>query len=234
MTLKRPTPHGFTLVELLVVIAVITVLIAILLPALGTARAQVQRVQCESNLRQLLLAAGMYENDNRQNLPWANWLTAPFAGWLYRDPNHSQQSDVTGGLLYQYLLTQTVYHCPLDQPPYSSGPVENLTSYICNGSICGFKGVTAGVCPRVAKVTQMRSDAVLYWEADEQFTSPNPWNDGCSYPTEGGITHRHPSSGCSVACFDGHVEWLTSANYTYELSFSPGRLWCNPFSSNGH
>jgi prepilin-type N-terminal cleavage/methylation domain-containing protein len=234
MTLKRPPRCGFTLVELLVVLAVIAVLIALLMPALDSARAQVQRVQCESNLRQLLLATCLYENDNHQSLPWSNWLPAPFPGWLYRDPNHSQQSDVTGGVLYQYLLTQAVYHCPLDQGPYYSGPVENLSSYLCNGAITGFKPVTAGVSPRIAKVTQMRSDAILYWEADEQFVSGNPWNDGSSYPNEGGVTHRHPSYGSSVACFDGHVEWLTSANYTYELSFSPGRLWCNPFSSNGH
>lgn len=47
---------GTTILELLTVVGIVTILIALLMPAIGAARAQVQRVRCESNLRQLLLA----------------------------------------------------------------------------------------------------------------------------------------------------------------------------------
>ena len=83
---SRSTPRGFTLVELLVVIGIIAALIALLMPALSSARQRVQQVKCESNLRQLLLATNMYVNDNRQWLPWTNWGSASFPGWLYKDP----------------------------------------------------------------------------------------------------------------------------------------------------
>lgn len=54
---------GFTLIELLVVISIISLLVAVLLPALQAARAQGRTIKCQSNLRQLGITAAMYTSD---------------------------------------------------------------------------------------------------------------------------------------------------------------------------
>ncbi|MGD0744892.1 MAG: prepilin-type N-terminal cleavage/methylation domain-containing protein [Verrucomicrobiota bacterium] len=61
--------QGFTLVELLVVIAVIAILAALLLPVLASAKEKARSAQCVSNLRQWGLAYGMYAGDNDDYLP---------------------------------------------------------------------------------------------------------------------------------------------------------------------
>lgn len=61
--------RGFTLAELLVVLAVLFILLAMLLPSLARARQRAQQVQCASNLRQWGIALHLYLNANRDVLP---------------------------------------------------------------------------------------------------------------------------------------------------------------------
>jgi prepilin-type N-terminal cleavage/methylation domain-containing protein len=70
---RNPARFGFTLLEVLVVVAVIALLAAILMPSLSQARQQTRRVVCQSNLKQIAAAFEMYFRDSKD--------------WLLRGPN---------------------------------------------------------------------------------------------------------------------------------------------------
>lgn len=67
---------GFTLIEMLVVIAIIGILVALLLPALSVARATARATQCRNNLRQLYLATSQYTDVSNGILPPFKWAEA--------------------------------------------------------------------------------------------------------------------------------------------------------------
>ncbi|NIA06463.1 MAG: DUF1559 domain-containing protein [Actinobacteria bacterium] len=69
--------HGFTLIELLVVVAIIALLVAILLPALESAREEGRLSACATNLHHIGLALHLYANDNYGYLPPARSGQAP-------------------------------------------------------------------------------------------------------------------------------------------------------------
>src|SRR5690349_9013703 len=90
----RIQPHGgFSLAELLLVIALVGVLVSLMLPALARSKASAQRIQCLSNLRQLGVAAHLYWDDNNGTcfryggkmvnggqLYWFGWVEAGTEG----------------------------------------------------------------------------------------------------------------------------------------------------------
>ena len=102
----RKVYAGFTLVELLVVIGIIALLIAILMPALNSARAQAKSVTSLSNLRQLGIGLVQYRVENKGYYPLAAWPSLA-------DRARTRWADA----IYPYMKNTEVYMSPqLDEP----------------------------------------------------------------------------------------------------------------------
>ena len=103
----------FSLIELLIVIAIIAVLSAMLLPALNSAREKAKAITCISNMKQSSLCIAQYSNDNNDTMMMLDtssfWLS--WAGWL---------------VLTGYMnTTDTISFCPSSDP---KPPAENGSS----------------------------------------------------------------------------------------------------------
>lgn len=113
-SLAQVGPRGFTLVELLVALAIIGVLLGLLAPAVQMAREASRRTACSNNLKQLGLAAKMHV-DAHGIFPTGGWG----AGWI-GDPDGGFGPKQPGGWIYNvlpYLEQQALRDLGRGEPP---------------------------------------------------------------------------------------------------------------------
>jgi prepilin-type N-terminal cleavage/methylation domain-containing protein len=218
---------GFTLLELLIIIAIICVLAGMLLPALNRARGLAQRTTCLNNLRQLGMAWMAYNDENEgrlvESFPGKTQIN-PYAWVLGNMQNASEARNptlITRGKLFPHSITAAIYHCPAD-PGVQIGSeiVPTVRSYSMNafmGSRARFVGYNSVIPPTATayvpfyeKESDMEQPSSLWvlLEEDERTISDGSF----AFDPEGKqllgrfpATSRH-NSGFSINFGDGHTE----------------------------
>jgi prepilin-type N-terminal cleavage/methylation domain-containing protein len=215
----KTSKTGFTLIELLVVISVISILAALLLPALSSAKAKAQRAKCQSNERQLQLALQMYVDELGNRIPARTDLSGDWVTELR--PYYANRSllvcPVDGGTNRGYVMNGFLDYF-----------VVNMFSGDLNQFIAAYKGDGFPSLPEASVV--LPSDTITVGEqrhGSKKDAYMDLWPPQYGSDLVDDVDHaKHRSGsgrrsgGSNHAFMDGSVRFLK-----YGAAVSPKNLW---------
>ena len=185
--------RGFTLIEILVVLAIVGVVASIVFAVFGPVREKGREASCASNLRQLGMAMGMYAQDNDERRPVRAYVShyhpAPFLlsiGWA--------------GQLYPYVKSAKVFACPDDPTQGASAPERLPVSYGLNSNFAGMTAESSVTAPAsTVLLFEVMGDQVELTQSDEGLAEASTQmvsaaGDG----EEGALTSLTENAGASI------------------------------------
>lgn len=204
---------NFTLLELLIVIAIITILASMLLPALSKAKESGNRTLCAGNLKQIATGVISYGGDYNGNLPPPprsdaypyHWKSPAFATNV-EDGNIFLTSAIAESIYPEYVANKKLVYCPSQKTLINVAQMVSNNStgrpYYTNYHTYWRMGGFFGNSPRTLKDKP-------YWLLIGDFSTKDAsvLVDPVSNHQRGGTFFP---SGANWAFLDGHVAWQTS------------------------
>lgn len=226
MRCRGPSKAGFTLVELLVVIAVIAILASLILPALGRAKAQAARTICLSNQHQIGFAYHMYTSDNSESYPaQLDWQAAGGNDGFY---------DIfvaaTNRPLNVYLKNVQVFRCPSDKGDELTGAtncyVQYGNSYLTQWYMDSFRTrmVAGDVSAPVGtyEATPIKASEVSKGPVNKIIQGDWIWHPNRGTTDSRSVWHNYRGSSRMNMLFgDGHIEFYRFPVDMVDWGFSP-------------
>jgi prepilin-type N-terminal cleavage/methylation domain-containing protein/prepilin-type processing-associated H-X9-DG protein len=232
---------AFTLLELLVVLAIIGILGALLLPALSQAKSRAQNFSCINNLKQLESCCHLY------SLDYQDFLVPNQVGGFVSAPNSTNPpsivlntnswcpgiapldttpAQVEQGLLFPYNKTASIYHCPSDQSTVDGYPTLPRDRSYCMEISCNCEDITTSYLKYTEVIQPGPANLFVLIDTQEKdiwdgtfgiFSSDSYWVDyWLDLPAD-----RH-QQGANLSFADGHVEhWRWQAPKIFEGDFWP-------------
>jgi len=213
--MRKSRSLGFTLVELLVVVAIVSLLAALILPGLRKAKEAAKRTICASNLHQFGLAITMYLNDNQGwFFPYFEDLEGGRLWYFGFEPDFGsgkaegeRELDKTRARLYPYLSANSVEICPsFDYYLSKYKPKFRGASYGYGYNIFGVAGKHISYIRRPSS-TVLFADCAQVNTFQKPASPKNPMIEEFYYisPFERTVHFRHNGLANVLFC-DGHVE----------------------------
>ena len=175
-------PHGFTLVELLVVISIIALLVSLLMPALSRAREQARSVECLSNLRRIALSVVFYSDDNDDEM-----MFTLFNGQTWMDYLYVTEDDKNALVLPGSSEKRTRFHCPsepdhgIETPPrapyhttWSPAGDYGLNRGPDSQIMCGQTNEFGTITMKSAKLSSIKRPAERFMVVDSEYYFADP------------------------------------------------------------
>lgn len=129
---------GFSLIEMLFVVAVIAILAGLMFPLAGSVRARAQRTSCLNNLRQWGLALNLYLDENRGKFP--NWQGNSKL-WYEELPPYVDQAPMSELVTFPGGGKKSMFLCPADVGD-GTDHGDYYSSYTFNTHVSRTKGAT--------------------------------------------------------------------------------------------